>query len=513
MPHSARHTRAQHSPLTLVRTRTSVSFRWTYLLMLPTMLMLPMTPLFAGTASAQDAASIAAAGATVTDQSAIPESAPQAGASSADSSTETDATTSAIAPAAQDEAATAGTSDPQDASSSATASNDAAITDMANAANSAPSADEPKIPAAEPELVPVLSEAPPAAATAVTPPSVAAIAAEKPLAKSAEPYNVPIVVDAKVEGHMRFFHSTIHDKFEKWLHRLSHYHPIVERIFSEFGLPTDLVYLSLVESGFNPHAYSRARATGPWQFMKGTGLVYGLRVDKYVDERRDPVKSTVAAARYLRDLYDLFGSWPLAMAAYNAGEGKVMRALHKSQSESFAEIAETRLIRRETKEYVPRFMAATVIAKNPSQYGFNIQAVDPHEFEEVVVGRSLHLRGIASASGVSYETLRLLNPELRLEATPPDDPQYHLKVPVGSKAKVEQVLDRVPAWKAPPEPRIVKVKSSTVRSHSSHKTYRVRTGDTLASIAKRFHLSISALKERNNLSSGHVRKGELLSIH
>lgn len=504
MPHSARHTRAQHSPLTLVRTRTSVSFRWTYLLMLPTMWMLPMTPLLAGAASAQDAASIATAGAPVTDQAAVHESAPQADASLADSSTEAAAT-------GQDEAATAGTSDPQDAYSSTTASADAATTDMANAANSAPSADEPKIQAAEPELVPVLSETPPAAAA--TPPSVAAITPEKPLAKSAEPYNVPIVVDAKVEGHMRFFHSTIHDKFEKWLHRLSHYHPIVERIFSEFGLPTDLVYLSLVESGFNPHAYSRARATGPWQFMKGTGLVYGLRVDKYVDERRDPVKSTVAAARYLRDLYDLFGSWPLAMAAYNAGEGKVMRALHKSQSESFAEIAETRLIRRETKEYVPRFMAATVIAKNPSQYGFNIQAVDPHEFEEVVVGRSLHLRGIASASGVSYETLRLLNPELRLEATPPDDPQYHLKVPVGSKGKVEQALDRVPAWKAPPEPRIVKVKSSTVRSHSSHKTYRVRTGDTLASIAKRFHLSISALKERNNLSSGHVRKGELLSIH
>ncbi len=344
------------------------------------------------------------------------------------------------------------------------------------------------------------------------PPAKADIVAvqEKPASKSAEPYNVPIVVDAKVEGHIRFFHSTIHDKFEKWLLRLSHYHPIVERIFTEFGLPTDLVYLSLVESGFNPHAYSRARATGPWQFMKGTGQVYGLRVDKYVDERRDPVKSTVAAARYLRDLYDLFGSWPLAMAAYNAGEGKVMRALHKSQSESFSEIAETRLIRRETKEYVPRFMAATVIAKNPDRYGFHIGDVDPHEFEEVIVGRSLHLRSIASASGVSYESLRLLNPELRLEATPPDNPHYHLKVPVGSRTKIEHVLDQVPAWKAPPAVRTVKV---TAPAAHAKKWYRVRTGDTLASIAKRFHLSVSALKERNHLSSGQVRKGDLLSIH
>lgn len=344
--------------------------------------------------------------------------------------------------------------------------------------------------------------APPAPAPAV------ATAGDKPV----QPYNVPIVMDSKVEGHIRFFNSTIHDKFEKWLLRLSHYHPVVERIFVEFGLPTDLVYLSLVESGFNPHAYSRARATGPWQFMKGTGKLYGLRVDKYVDERRDPIKSTVAAARYLRDLYDLFGSWPLAMAAYNAGEGKVMRALHKSQSESFAEIAETRLIRRETKEYVPRFMAATVIAKNPARYGFHVGEVDPHAFEEVTVGRSIHLRAIANASGVEFESLRMLNPELRLEATPPDDAHYHLKVPVGTKAKIEKVLDRVPNWKAPPSPPARSVKVKLNRS-TQHKWYRVRGGDTLASVAKRFNVSISLLKERNNISARQLRRGELLSIH
>lgn len=332
--------------------------------------------------------------------------------------------------------------------------------------------------------------------------------------KAVELYNVPIVMDSKVEGHIRFFNSTIRDKFEMWLTRLSHYHPAVERIFTEFGLPTDLVYLSLVESGFNPHAYSRARATGPWQFMKGTGKLYGLRVDKYVDERRDPIKSTVAAARYLRDLYDLFGSWPLAMAAYNAGEGKVMRALRKSQSDSFSAIAQTRLIRRETKEYVPRFMAATVIAKNPDRYGFQIGDVDPHEFDEVIVGRSMHLRAIASASGVSYDTLRKLNPELRLEATPPDDTRYHLKVPVGAKEKIEKALDRVPTWKAPRKParsRTLKAKSGM--SSSSQKWYRVRSGDTLIAIAKRFHLSVRALKERNNIfSARQLRAGDLLSI-
>ena len=172
---------------------------------------------------------------------------------------------------------------------------------------------------------------------------------------------MPIVVDSSVQGHIRYFNTSIRNRFEQWLFRLSRYRPLVETIFAEFDLPSDLVYLSLVESGFNPYAYSRAKATGPWQFMKGTAKVYGLRVDAYVDERRDPIKSTVAAARYLRDLYDLFGAWPLAMAAYNAGEGKVMRALQKAQAESFTDISKTRLIRRETKEYVPRFMAATPV--------------------------------------------------------------------------------------------------------------------------------------------------------
>ena len=189
---------------------------------------------------------------------------------------------------------------------------------------------------------------------------------------------MPIVLDPSVQGHIRFFNVSIRNRFEQWLIRLSHYRPLVDSIFSEFHLPSDLIYLSLVESGFNPHAYSRARAAGPWQFMKGTAKVYGLRVDSYVDERRDPVKSTVAAARYLRDLYDLFGTWPLAMAAYNAGEGKVMRALHTAQAESFSDIAKTRLIRRETKEYVPRFMAATIIAKNPDRYGFPQNDIRPH---------------------------------------------------------------------------------------------------------------------------------------
>ncbi len=329
--------------------------------------------------------------------------------------------------------------------------------------------------------------------------------------EEATAYNVPIVLDPSVQGHIRFFNVSIRSRFEQWLIRLSHYRPLVDSIFSEFQLPSDLIYLSLVESGFNPHAYSRARAAGPWQFMKGTAKVYGLRVDSYVDERRDPVKSTVAAARYLRDLYDLFGTWPLAMAAYNAGEGKVMRALHTAQAESFSDIAKTRLIRRETKEYVPRFMAATIIAKNPDRYGFPQNEIQRHEFEEVVVRRPIHFKAIANLTGISYQELKILNPELRRDATPPDDAEYHLKVPVGTRVKVERVLDRAPTYKFAPLPVPLKVRQIRNEPDSGH-SYRVRVGDSLEKIAKRFKISVKALKTNNNLTGPTIKAGSRLVI-
>jgi membrane-bound lytic murein transglycosylase D len=319
-------------------------------------------------------------------------------------------------------------------------------------------------------------------------------------------YNVPIVMDSSVQSHIHYFNTSIRDRFEQWLVRLSRYRPLVENIFTEFHLPSDLVYLSLVESGFNPYAYSRAKATGPWQFMKGTAKLYGLRVDSYVDERRDPIKSTVAAARYLRDLYDLFGAWPLAMAAYNAGEGKVMRALQKAQAESFSDISKTRLIRRETKEYVPRFMAATIIAKNPDRYGFPQEASTPHQFEEVIVTRPLHFHAIANATGVPYEELRLLNPELRRDATPPGDEAYLLKVPLCTKLKVEQLLDRVPTYKFPPLPKAQFVTTGPSR------WYKVRVGDTLEKVSRRFRIPLKTLKAKNNLSGQIIRPGDFLSI-
>ncbi len=320
-------------------------------------------------------------------------------------------------------------------------------------------------------------------------------------------YNIPIVIDQTVQSHIHFFNISIRNRFEQWLLRFSRYRPLVENIFAEFDLPSDLVNLSLVESGFNPYAYSRAKATGPWQFMKGTGQLYGLRIDHYVDERRDPIKSTVAAARYLRDLYDLFGAWPLAMAAYNAGEGKVLRALQKAQAESFSEISKTKLIRLETKHYVPRIMAATIIAKNLDQYGFNQDPVPLHQFEEVVVTRPLHFRAIANVTGIPYAELRLLNPELRRDATPPDGLAYHLKVPVGTSAKVVELINRVPTYKFPP----LRAESRRVKIDTARR-YRVRMGDTLEKVSRRFHVPLKTLKTLNHLSSPAIKAGEFLII-
>jgi len=320
-------------------------------------------------------------------------------------------------------------------------------------------------------------------------------------------FNIPVIVNPAVESHIQFFITSIRSRFEQWLIRFSQYRPMVENIFEEFNLPRDLVNLSLVESGFNPYAYSRAKATGPWQFMQGTGKAYGLRIDRYVDERRDPIKSTVAAARYLRDLYDIFGNWPLAMAAYNAGEGKVLRALHTARGETFSDITKTKLIRQETKQYVPRIMAATIIVRNPEKYGFSQTTAPPYHFEEVIVTRALHFRAIASFSGITYENLRLLNPELLHDATPPNDLAYHLKVPIGTANKISGLLDRIPTYKFPP--LISKVRHAKATSPQS---YRIRRDDTLEKVSKRFNVSLKTLKTPNNLSSSVIRPGKSLTI-
>jgi len=217
--------------------------------------------------------------------------------------------------------------------------------------------------------------------------------------------------------------------------------------------------------------------------------------DNSIDERRDPVKSSLAAAQYLRDLYHLFGSWPLAMAAYNAGERKVGRALARAHADDYWDLTDTKLIKRETKEYVPRFLAATLIAKDPSRYGFLINPQPPVEYEEAVLTRPIHLRVAAKAAGVTYQELKARKPELRKEITPPA-PAYRLKVPAGSKDLLLSNLATYPDWK-----------------HIQATRYRVRHGETLLHFATRHHTPLSAILEANALDKSYKPKpGEWLLI-
>ena len=308
---------------------------------------------------------------------------------------------------------------------------------------------------------------------------------------------ISVILNLAVKRNVEYFQTAIHDRFQRALDRFYTYEPLVEEIFAELGLPHDLMYVSLVESGFNPMAYSRARASGPWQFMKSTGWMYGLKVNWYVDERRDPMKSTVAAAHHLRDLYDQFGSWPLALAAYNAGAGKISRAIRKTGTRDFWKIARTRYIRRETRQYVPKFMATTMIASNPTRFGFDASAQAVHQYEEVRIDKSVHLRPLAKETGIPFEELRRLNPELRRSVIPPDKGGYYVKVPVGTGPSVKRAQSRLKPW-VPTQPQLT--------------WYRVRWGDSLSVIAHRFGMSVRTLKRLNDLSGNLIRVGKRLRV-
>jgi len=255
------------------------------------------------------------------------------------------------------------------------------------------------------------------------------------------------------------------------------------------------VYVAMIESGFNPYAISWARAVGPWQFMPHTGKLYGLKIDWWVDERKDPVKATHAAAEHFKDLHNLFGSWPLALASYNAGAGKVQRAVLRTRSEDFWDLKDSRFIRRETKNYIPKFMAATIIAKNPEAYGFIVQPAGPFVFDEVVITESTDLRLIARCAGTTYETVKELNPELKRWVTPPDTTHYILRLPSGTKAAFNANYQNLPA-------------DQKIR----WERHLVGKGATLAGIAKQYNTTPESISEINGLKKNRVTPGKHLLI-
>jgi soluble lytic murein transglycosylase-like protein len=266
---------------------------------------------------------------------------------------------------------------------------------------------------------------------------------------------------------------------ERWLTRSGRFLPMILEVFKQKGLPEELVFTAMIESGFDPVAVSRAGAKGLWQFMAPTARQYGLRVDRWLDERLDPEKSTVAAANYLKDLYTIFGSWDLVQAAYNAGEMKVIRAIQGTGTRDFWSLTQSRLLRDETKNYVPAIHAVTLISQEPEQYGFAVTPDEPLSYERITVPKGTSLKHVASLSGIPFDELVRLNSELRMKQTPPDSP-YHLKVPRGAGPALQAGLEReVEAKKAAAAARLAQrspkkkgqlaaQKTAAVKPHVSH---------------------------------------------
>jgi peptidoglycan lytic transglycosylase D len=311
-------------------------------------------------------------------------------------------------------------------------------------------------------------------------------------------HDLPIEINDRVLGFLEYYQNGRgRNTIELGLERVGRYQSMIERILKEEGVPLDLIYLCQAESAFEPRALSRAAAKGMWQFISSRGKEYGLRQTWWIDERSDPEKSTRAAARHLKDLYQEFGDWYLAMAAYNGGPLRVQRALEKTGADNFWTLADKRALPRETINYVPNILALTIIGKNPAKYGFTVpRAAQPMETERVSLDKSTDLRVIAEAINLPVEDLRTLNTHVLRWTTPPDDPDFQLILPKGYAEKFNEHIPALPENK-----RIL------FREHL------VRKGDTLAAIGRKYGTTVAEISQANRLGKTPVlRIGQSLVI-
>ena len=286
-----------------------------------------------------------------------------------------------------------------------------------------------------------------------------------------------------IDKFIRYFQTGGRKRFELYLSRSGKYVGMMQKILVRYGLPEDLVYVALIESGFSPKAYSVAKAAGPWQFISETGRRYGLRIDWWADERRDAEKSTHAAASYLRDLYGMFESWPLATAAYNAGEGKIQRAVTRYKSDDFSELIRHGYLKQETKDYVPKMLAALTIAKDPEKYGFGDVAYEaPLDLRTVSVPGGTDLAAVARLLEVPVETICDWNPELRRFCTPPNRERYDLRLSVDAARLAEERLEEI-----------------RTQAKITFLQHNVRKGESLQGLADRYKTTVPVLKELNGL--------------
>lgn len=303
---------------------------------------------------------------------------------------------------------------------------------------------------------------------------------------------IPITLNQHVQRQIHnFSRGREKDFFLRAYRRSGRYRPHIIKALRDAGLPEELSWLPLIESGFKANAFSKARALGLWQFISSTGYKFGLKRTEYVDERMDPVKSTRAAIAYLKELHNIFGDWTTVMAAYNCGENRVLRVIRKQNInylDNFWDLYQR--LPRETAHYVPRFLATLHMVRNPENFGLDPAKVDsPMKYETVVIPRQAHLREIARSTGISEKNLRELNPELRYQIVPGS--QYSLRVPPGMAQSVVAVMDKIPVA-ATPRPTYV--------------YHRIRPGETLGTIARRYRTSISSIASANGIPKQKYRK-------
>ena len=309
-------------------------------------------------------------------------------------------------------------------------------------------------------------------------------------------HDLPLTVNDPVLTYLKYFKTPRGSAIvETGLRRAGRYRAMVQRVLQEEGMPQDLIYLAQAESAFLPQAVSKAGARGMWQFMSFAGRKYGLQKSWWVDERQDPEKATRAAARDLRDLYDTFGDWYLAMAAYNSGAGTVQHAIERTGYADFWELYRRNVLPQETKNYVPIILALTLISKDPARYGIEFQPEPPMKADAVKPGKPIDLRLVAETIDTDLETLRALNPEL-LRLVTPADPNYVMRLPEGS---AERFFAEIAA--IPPEKWV------------SWRRHKVENGETLSSIAKQYRVAPAEIADANDLSVGaSLEQGERLII-
>jgi len=294
-------------------------------------------------------------------------------------------------------------------------------------------------------------------------------------------FDIPVVYNAAVKKWIHYYSNRARDYFETYSARGGSYAPLLGKTLEDNGLPRDLIYLAMAESGFQTKAKSYARAVGLWQFIPSTGRNYGLKIDWYIDERRDPIKSTIAASNYLKKLYEEFGDWEIAAAAYNAGEAKLNRAMVRYKTDNFWDLTKKRYLKAETRNYVPKIMALAILGKNLNSFGFkDIEFHGPLDFAEIEVPAKTDLVVLAQELKIDVEDIYFLNPELLRWYIPHYVEKYRLKVPVGAEVVYEQCREN---------------KNFTA---SAFQKYRPKSAMTVAEVAKKFRIQPSVLEDLNS---------------